>query len=202
MTAQSRIKRWRDAKRQQGLKAVTIWLTVEEEHRLKDLALTYHCAPSELVQQALAQFRPATPLYLSNVTDRELIRDVVREELAALQAASTTVTVGSTAIPPEMLSTETAYEAAPRHGVVTEPQPASPQGSPAALDAQICTWLREHPEGEDVNGLVAALGLPKNKVSLRVNALIKRGQIQMCGTGPAPRYVAQTQHLNHKPQPA
>ena len=192
MSAESRIKRGRDAKRQQGLKAVTIWLTVEEEHRLKDLALTYHCAPSELVQQALAQFHPATSPPLSNGTDRELIRDVVREELAAMQAASTIVTGGSTAIPTEMPPTETAYEAAPSHGVITEPLPASPQGSFTALEAQICAWLREHPEGEDVQGLVAALSLPKNKVSLRVNALIKRGQIQMCGTGPAPRYVLVT----------
>jgi hypothetical protein len=188
MSTESRIKRWRDAKRQQGLTAVTIWLTVEEEHRLKDLALTYQCTPSALVQQALAQFRLATPPYLSNVTEMELIRAVVREELAAMQAASTTVTVGSTAMPTEMLSTETAYEAAPGHSVVTEPLPAAPQGSPAALEAQICAWLREHPEGEDVNGLVAALGLPKNKVNLRVNALIKRGQIQMCGAGRTLRY--------------
>ena len=192
MSVESRIKRWRDAKSQQGLTAVTIWLTVEEEHCLKDLALTYHCAPSAMVRQALAQFRPATPLHLGNVTDRELIRDVVREELMAMQAASTTGTVGSTATPTEMSPTETAYEAAPGHGVITEPLPASPQGSFAALEAQICAWLREHPEGEDVQGLVAALSLPKNKVSLRVNALIKRGQIQMCGTGPAPRYVLVT----------
>jgi hypothetical protein len=189
MSAESRIKRWRDAKRQQGLKAVTIWLTVEEEHRLKDLALTYHCAPSALVQQALAQFRPATPTPLSNVTDRELIRDVVREELAALHAASASVTVGSTATPTEMSSTATAYEAAPGHSVVTEAQPAASQRSSAAIEAQICAWLREHPEGASVKGLAAALGLTENTVRLRVNALVKRGQIQMHDEGSTLRYL-------------
>ena len=53
----SRVKRLRDAKRQQGLKAVTIWLTTEEELRLKDLALQWHCSPSAVVQQALARSR-------------------------------------------------------------------------------------------------------------------------------------------------
>src|SRR5262249_32288565 len=115
------------------------------------------------------------------------------EELAAMQAASTAVTVGSTATPTEIYSTETAYEAPPGHSVINEPLPASPHGSAAALEAQICAWLRAHPEGEDVQGLVAALGLPKNKVSLRVNALLKRRQIQMCDEGPAPRYVLVTQ---------
>src|SRR4029453_3914525 len=192
MSAESRIQRWGHGKRQQGLKAVTIWLTVEEEHRLKDLALTYHCAPSELVQQALAQFRPATPAHLSNVTDRELIREVVREELAAMQAASPAVTVGSTATPTEIPPTETAYEAALGHSVITEPLPAAPQRASATLDAQICAWLQAHPEGEDVNGLAAALGHPKTKVNLRVTVLLKRGPIRMVDEGPALRYVLGT----------
>ena len=43
MTETSRVQRWRDGKRQQGLKAVTVWLTQEEELRLKDIAL--QCKP-------------------------------------------------------------------------------------------------------------------------------------------------------------
>ena len=86
MSEHNRVRQWRESKRQQGLRAITVWLTTEEEGRLKDLALTYHCSPSELVQQALAQFRPSTLQYISNITDRELIREVVREELTAMQA--------------------------------------------------------------------------------------------------------------------
>jgi len=36
MQGESRVQRWRKAKRQHGLKAVTIWLSEEEEVRLKD----------------------------------------------------------------------------------------------------------------------------------------------------------------------
>ena len=44
MPEPSRVQRWRDDKRQRGLKAVTIWLTGEEELRLKDLALQLQTA--------------------------------------------------------------------------------------------------------------------------------------------------------------
>jgi hypothetical protein len=76
--------------------------------------------------------------------------------------------------------------------VITEPLPAAPQRASATLDAQICAWLQAHPEGEDVNGLAAALGHPKTKVNLRVTVLLKRGQIRMCDEGPALRYVLVT----------
>ena len=95
MGEHNRVRQWREAKRQQGLRAITVWLTTEEEGRLKDLALTYHCSPSELVQQALAQFRPATPQHISNITDRELIREVVREELATMQATQVLIPEGA-----------------------------------------------------------------------------------------------------------
>ncbi len=45
MTDTNRVQRWREAKRQEGKKAMTIWLTGEEELRLKDLALQWHCSP-------------------------------------------------------------------------------------------------------------------------------------------------------------
>ncbi len=37
MPEESRIKRWRANKHEQGLKHVSVWLTPEEELRLKDL---------------------------------------------------------------------------------------------------------------------------------------------------------------------
>jgi hypothetical protein len=46
MSETNRVQRWREGKRQHGLKAVTIWLTGEEELRMKDLALQWHCSPS------------------------------------------------------------------------------------------------------------------------------------------------------------
>jgi hypothetical protein len=61
MAETSRVQRWRDGKRQHGLKAVTVWLTQEEELRLKDLALQWHCSPSAVMQRALAQVATSNP---------------------------------------------------------------------------------------------------------------------------------------------
>ena len=85
-TDTNRVQRWREGKKKEGLKAVTIWLTTEEELRLKDLALQWHCSPSALVQQALAQFHPGPAQSNGNVTDSLQIRKLIREELAAMQA--------------------------------------------------------------------------------------------------------------------
>ena len=117
MSEDSRVKRWRDTKRERGLKALTIWLTGEEEMRLKDLALHWHCSPSAVVQQALAQLSPTRPQDISSPTDtsqlRQLIREelatmqaslihqLIREELAAMQATQTPVTAGVTVTPTE-----------------------------------------------------------------------------------------------------
>jgi hypothetical protein len=65
MTETSRVQRWREGKRKEGLKAVTIWVTTEEERRLKDLATTWHCSPSAFVQHALAAYDPGVPQSLS-----------------------------------------------------------------------------------------------------------------------------------------
>jgi hypothetical protein len=87
VSAESRIKRWRDTKRQQGLKAVTVWLTAEEELRLKDIALRGHCSPSAVMQQALAQFSPRTLSSISTATDMSQIRELIGAEFLAVQAA-------------------------------------------------------------------------------------------------------------------
>ena len=92
MSDTSRVQRWREGKRQHGLKAVTIWLPAEEELRLKDLALQWHCSPSALVQRALAQFSPQTPPGISTATDMSQIRALIRAEFLAMQTEKTSVT--------------------------------------------------------------------------------------------------------------
>ena len=92
MPETNRVQRWREGKRQHGLKAVTIWLTSEEELRLKDLALQWHCSPSALVQQALAQFAPQTTPGISTATDLSQIRELIRAEFLAMQGEKDTVT--------------------------------------------------------------------------------------------------------------
>jgi hypothetical protein len=101
------VQRWREAKRQHGLKAVTIWLTQEEEMRLKDLALQWRCSPSAVLQHALAQLTPTTPQHISSPPDTFLIRQLIREELAAIQAPASPVTAGVTVTPPAGADTVT-----------------------------------------------------------------------------------------------
>jgi hypothetical protein len=67
--SESRVARWRQRLRERGLKAVTVWLSVDEELRVKDLATTWHTTPSAIMQQALAQFHPGQPPRLSHDTE-------------------------------------------------------------------------------------------------------------------------------------
>jgi len=92
MSEASRVQRWRASKRQHGLKAVTIWLTTEEELRLKDLALQWHCAPSAVVQHALAQVSTSPTAQHSSPPDTSQIRELIRAELDARQAEQAPVT--------------------------------------------------------------------------------------------------------------
>ena len=86
MTETSRVQRWRDGKRQQGLKAVTIWLTQEEELCLKDVALQWHCSPSAVMQRALAQVTTSAPPQNGSPPDTLQIRELIRVELDAREA--------------------------------------------------------------------------------------------------------------------
>src|SRR5262245_13126410 len=139
MSDESRVKRWRQNKRQHGLKALTIWVTTEEELRLKDLAAQGHCSPSQIVQRALAQYPGAAEH--SSPADTSLIRQLIRDELRAMQAAEPPVSVVGTVGPTDTHTPESpvatthapTYEAAPRHSLITEPQPGPPQVLPTAL---------------------------------------------------------------------
>jgi hypothetical protein len=95
--SESRVARWRERLRQEGKKAVTVWLSTEEELRLKDLAASWHCSPSEVMQQALAQFHPSKPLATVTATDTEQLRGLIRDELAASSLVPDTVTATVTA---------------------------------------------------------------------------------------------------------
>ena len=92
MSETRRVQRWREGKRQHGLKALTIWLTTEEELRLKDLALQWHCSPSAVVQHALAQLSTSPTAQHSSPPDTSQIRELIRAELDARQAEQAPVT--------------------------------------------------------------------------------------------------------------
>jgi hypothetical protein len=110
MQEASRVQRWRANKRQQGLKALTVWVTEEEELRLKDLALQWHCSPSQVMQSALAQVGALAAPQNGSPPDTSLIRELIRAELAALQVMQTSDTVGRTVGPTDTQASNTPAE--------------------------------------------------------------------------------------------
>jgi hypothetical protein len=61
MSDTNRVQEWSKRLRDEGKAPVTVWLSREEKRRLEALAKTWHCSTSELVQQALGAFHPASP---------------------------------------------------------------------------------------------------------------------------------------------
>ncbi|HSX79832.1 MAG TPA: hypothetical protein VLQ80_14825 [Candidatus Saccharimonadia bacterium] len=110
MSETDRVQRWREAKRQKGLKPCTVWLTVDEELLLKDYAAKGRCPPSEIMQRALAQYQPAKQSSSSNVTDTELLREMIRTEIGAMKAemAPVTATVTDTELLRALIQAELA----------------------------------------------------------------------------------------------
>src|SRR5882762_5189795 len=85
MSDTTRVQRWREAKRQHGLKGLTVWLDEGEDLRLRVLAGQWRISPSEMLQQAWAAFQPGQPSSIGNSTDTSQLRQLIREELAALR---------------------------------------------------------------------------------------------------------------------
>ena len=204
MSDTDRVQRWRKRQREDGKEPMTIWLSHDEKLRLEDLAQTWHCSPSTLVQQALAQYHPGSPALPGTLADTAQLRVLVADIMAAMLAQDLPARVRHVmqdlqpSLPPSPAVTAT-------NGNVTDTAPTEtdaptlptaqrkrreqPQASPDPLDAQICAFLRTHSEGGSVKELIAALDAPESKIRLRVNALAKCGHIQMRSTGGSLRYV-------------
>jgi len=103
MSESARVQRWRDAKRQKGLKPCTLWLTADEESLLKDLAAKRRCSPTEIMQQALAYFHTGNPPVTATLTDIEQLREMIQAEIATLQTASVLATAIATVTDIEQL---------------------------------------------------------------------------------------------------
>ena len=91
MSERARVQRWRQRQREAGKERLTIWLTTAEKLHLEDMALTRHCSPSELIQQALAHLRGESLPVTDTVIDTEQLRsvtdivtDTIRQELPLL----------------------------------------------------------------------------------------------------------------------
>lgn len=198
MQGESRVQRWRKAKRQHGLKAVTIWLSEEEELRLKDLAMQEHCSPSSLMQRALAQYT-ITPQH-SGPPDTSLIRRLILAELAALGIALPTgaghATVGTTVGPADTEPPTTTpgappvevYTADHGHSLVTEPASVRRSGRQrSALGQQILDLLADHPEGltaEQIRGYLT----PGRSIGDILGGMKQKGTVTTQKEGRALRY--------------
>jgi len=201
MGQESRIKRWRANKREQGLKHVSVWLTPEEELRLKDLAIQWHCSPSHVMQRALAQISTTAP-DSSDPTDMSQIRRLILAELEALGITMPAVScrptvsesVGPTDTLPQSTSTEATpahtYAPEPGHSLVTAPTRQRKSGRPrSALGQQIVTLLAAHPEGlsaEQIRGQLA----PGKPIGDMLRGMERTGAVRVERSGKALRYFA------------
>jgi len=89
-------QRWRDAKRQAGLQAVTVWLTTSEELRLKDAAVQERCSPSEVLQRAFAQYQARDPSSIGTVPDTSLIQVLIQDAWHSASHRTSQVSVNPT----------------------------------------------------------------------------------------------------------
>jgi hypothetical protein len=81
----ARTQAWRKQRRDEGKRAITVWLSAEDERRVKDLAAAWRCSPSTIMQQALAHFHPDQPPRLTP-TDTDTLPIQVMVD-TAVQAA-------------------------------------------------------------------------------------------------------------------
>ena len=74
MDTTTRVQRWRQRRRDEGKEAMTIWLSHDTKLRLEALATVWRVTPSELIEQALAQFQPGSPPRFGNDTETTQLR--------------------------------------------------------------------------------------------------------------------------------
>jgi hypothetical protein len=198
MSQASRIRRWRANKREQGLKHVSVWLTPEEELRVKDLALQWRCSASQVVQHALAQISTSPPDN-SSPTDTLRIRRLILAELAALGIAMPAVTsnptvsmsVGPTETAPQNTSAKVtpAHTSKPEsgHSLVTEAARQRKGRPRSELGQRIVTLLVAHPEGlsaEQMRGQLA----PGKPIGDVLRGMERTGVVRVERSGKALRY--------------
>ena len=92
MSDTDRVARWRQRMRDEGKEPMTIWLSHDEKLRLEDLARTRRCTTSDMVAQALAQFRPGSPDVTATVPDTAQLRVLMQEALLETTAVTELVT--------------------------------------------------------------------------------------------------------------
>jgi hypothetical protein len=190
--SESRVARWRERLKKEGKKAITVWLSGEEELRLKDLAITWHCSPSDVIQRALAQFHPGRPPSLGNdtetsqshhgtITDTTQIRAILQAELPGMVQSLV-----------EQYHREPRVTETRSSDVTDMPATAQPQkrtGRPRGRMTQaILALLDAHPEGltaEQIRGMLS----PDKPIGDTLQGMRRTGVVQVEGSGRQQRYI-------------
>jgi hypothetical protein len=77
----TRVQQWRQRLREEGKVPLTVYVGHAEKLRLEDLAATWHCSVSDLVQQAVAAYHPGSPASPGQAASLAQVRELIREEL-------------------------------------------------------------------------------------------------------------------------
>lgn len=203
MSESDRVQRWREEKRQQGLEPMTIWLSHEEKARLLDMAQRWHRSPSEMIQEALAQFDPVSSRVTDTETDAEQIRTLIRDELA--DSSSVTATVAATVadmlpafvrqIVEEMALEALGFPATDTNSDVTDTEThrkaptQRKRGRPDTMRQRILALLREHEEGLTAEQIRAHLNVTQ-PIGDTLQGMRRAGIVKVEGEGNRRHYFA------------
>jgi hypothetical protein len=210
MAEHSRVARWRQRLRDEGKKAITVWLSTDEELRLKDLATTWHTSPSEIMQRALAQFQPGRPPRLSSSTDASQkhnsdtldtlqIQAWLHTELPGMvrqiveQLAEEIFDRSSSTADEQIRSSDVTDDIQTRSSDVTEiagpTQPKKRVGRPVgAMRQRILDLLAQHPQGLSAEEIRVHLRVER-PLGDTLQGMRRGGVVQIRGEGRQRRYT-------------
>ena len=82
MDAVERTQSWREQKREQGYRPLTVWLPAALKARIEDLAYTRHQEVAELIAEAFTAWQPFQAGKKAALTDRRQIQAMIQEEIS------------------------------------------------------------------------------------------------------------------------
>jgi hypothetical protein len=190
--SKSSVAKWREQLREQGKKSITIWLDSEDEARLKALARTWYCSPSEVLHRVLANAEPGAPPHISSTTEilqeyhgsitvAEQIQTILRSDLPGLVRA----------ICEEWRQDWPAGTSVPEPTYAPMPAPAPKNRGgrqPSALNQAIVQLLADHPEGLTADEIRVYVHAQK-QTGDTLSGMVTRGRLRAIGTGKQKRYA-------------
>jgi hypothetical protein len=181
---------------------MTIWLSHDDKARLVDMAQRWHRSPSEMIQEALAQFDPVGSRVTDTETDTEQLRILIRDELTDSPFVTAMVTDVITATLPVLVRRIVEEMALEALGVpvtdtssdvtVTETHREAlterKRGRRSILRQSILDLLHTHPEG--LNALEMKVHLDTDRrIGDTLSGMVRDKVITKRKSGTTVRYV-------------